>query len=50
MEQQESIKDYFNIAFDEINKKEGSNSIFIINGNVEQKLDLDDEWKVTRKQ
>lgn len=46
MEEQESMKNYFNIAFDGIKNKEGSNSIFLVNGNVEQKIDLDDEWKV----
>lgn len=49
MEKQESIQSYFNIAFDDIKNKEGSDSIFIIDGNVEQKLDLDDEWKVTEQ-
>lgn len=46
MEQQDSVKDYFDIAVDEVKHKDGSDSIFIINGNVQQKLDLDDGWKV----
>lgn len=47
MEQQESIQNYFNIVCDDIKKKEESNSVFIIDINIEQKLDFDDEWKVT---
>lgn len=46
MEQQDSVKEYFDIVMDEIKHKDGSDSIFVINGNVDQKLNLDDEWKV----
>lgn len=46
MEQQESVQNYFDIAINDIKTKEGSDSIFIIDGKVEQKIDLDDEWKV----
>lgn len=46
MDQEESMQNYYDIAFDDIKHKEGSDSIFLVNGNVEQKLDLDDEWKV----
>lgn len=46
MEQQETLKNYFDIAFDDIKRKEGFDSVFIVKGNVEQIVDFDDEWKV----
>lgn len=46
MEQQETMQNYFDIAIDDIKNKEGSDSIFIVNGNIEQKIGFDDEWKV----
>lgn len=48
MDQQESLKDYFDIALDDIKMKEGSDSIFIVSGNIDQKIELDDNWKVNR--
>lgn len=47
MELQESINDYFTIAFHEITNREGSDSIITLNGTIDQKIDLDDDWKVT---
>lgn len=47
MELQKSMDDYFTITFNEINNKEGSDSIIKLNGTVDQKIDLDDDWKVT---
>lgn len=46
MELQKSMDEYFAIEFHEINNKDGHDSIITLNGTVDQKLDLDDDWKV----
>ena len=48
MEMQETIHKYFDMAIDDIHKKEGTDSVFLIHGSIEQKVDLDDDWKVTK--
>ncbi|XP_037030978.1 uncharacterized protein LOC119070649 [Bradysia coprophila] len=48
MDLQESFSNYFDISKAEIKLKEGSDSI-LINGEVEQKVDFDDNWTVEGK-
>lgn len=37
--------EYFNYALD-ISKQEGSDTVFMVQADIEQLIDLDDEWKV----
>lgn len=39
--------EYFTYTFD-IKKKDGSESVFIIQADIEQLIDIDDEWKVNK--
>ncbi|XP_037030988.1 uncharacterized protein LOC119070659 [Bradysia coprophila] len=41
---QESFPNYFDISKVELKLKDGYESIFLVNGEVEQKVDLDDNW------
>ncbi|KAJ6637033.1 hypothetical protein Bhyg_09759 [Pseudolycoriella hygida] len=45
VDQEESVQNYFDIKLNQIKRKDESDSIFMVNGNVEQKVVLDDNWK-----
>lgn len=40
--------EYFKYDFD-VKPQEGSQSVFIIQANIEQLIDLDNEWKVSKE-